>query len=126
VLHHEGELCLDPGGDEAVRRHQAAIGKEHVVEQHTGIRLVDVERALHRLRGQPDLVALDDTSLSELDVDPGLLDRVSVGNRDVGEILRKLPDLDTALLRLMQAAGAGADVVLGKGHERLRNRDAAR
>ena len=63
MLHHEGELGLDPGGDEAVRRHQAAIGKEHVVEQDAGIRLVDIERALHRLRGQADLVAFDDAAL---------------------------------------------------------------
>ena len=63
LLHHKGEFGLDPCGDEAVRRHQAAIGKEHVVEQHAGIRLVDIERALHRLRGQADLVALDDAAL---------------------------------------------------------------
>ena len=58
--------------------HEAAIGKEHVVEQDAGIRLVDVERALHRLRGQADLVAFDDAALGDLDRDPRLLDRIGV------------------------------------------------
>ena len=78
LLHDEGELGLDARGDEAVGRHKAAIGKEHVVEQDAGIRLVDIERALHRLRGQADLVAFDDAALRDLDLDPRLLDRVGV------------------------------------------------
>ena len=78
LLHHEGKLGLDAGGDEAVGRHQAAIGKEHVVEQDAGIRLVDIERALHRLRGQADLVALHDAALRHFHLDPGLLDRIGI------------------------------------------------
>ena len=76
LLHDEGEFGLDARGDKAVGRHQAAIGKEHVVEQDAGIRLVDIERALHRLRGQADLVALDGAARRDLHLDPGLLDRV--------------------------------------------------
>ena len=116
MLHDEGQFGLDPGGDEAVDRHQAAIGKEHVVEQHAGIRLVDVERALHRLRGQADLVAFDDAALGELDLDPRLLDRVGVVDGDAGMIQRELPDLLAGLFRLMQPFGGAADIVFGKGH----------
>ena len=83
-LHDEGELGLDARGDEAIRGHEPAIGKEHVVEQHAGIRLVDIERALHRLRGQADLVAFDDAALGDLDLDPCLLDRVGVVDGDAG------------------------------------------
>ena len=62
LAHDEGEFGFHARGDEAIGRHEPAIGKEHVVEQHAGIRLVDIERALHRLRGQADLVAFDDAA----------------------------------------------------------------
>ena len=75
------------------RRHEAAIGEEHVVEQHAGIRLVDIERALHRLGGEADLVAFDDAAFGELDVDPRLLDRIGVRDGDAGMIERDLADL---------------------------------
>ncbi len=86
LLHDEGKLGLDPRADEAVGWHEPAIGKEHVVEQHAGIRLVDIERALHRLRGQADLVALDDAAFGDLDLDPRLLDRIGILDGDVGII----------------------------------------
>ena len=115
LLHDEGEFGLDPGGDEAVGRHEAAIGKEHVVEQHAGIRLVDIERALHRLRGQADLVAFDDAALGDLDLDPGLLDRVGVRDGDAGMIQRQLPDLLAGFFRLMSRSAASCGYRLWKG-----------
>ena len=101
-------------------RHQAAIGKEHVVEQDAGIRLVDIERALHRLRGQADLVAFDDAALGDLDLDPRLLNGVGVSMRDAGMVQRNLPDLRAGLLRLVQPFGGDADIVFGEGHVRPR------
>ncbi len=88
LLHHKGKLGLDPRADKAVRWHEAAIGKEHVVEQNPGVRLVDAERALHRLRCETDLVAFDDAALGDLDFDPRLLDRVGVRDGDSGMIER--------------------------------------
>ena len=116
VLHHERQFGLDAGGDETVRRHEAAIGKEHVVEQHAGIRLVDIERALHRLRGQADLVALDDAALGDLHLDPRLLDRIGVRDRDAGMFQRNLPDLLAGFFRVVEPFGGDADFVVGEGH----------
>ena len=116
MLHDERQFGFDARADEAVRRHEAAIGKEHVVEQDAGIRLVDIERALHRLRGQADLVAFDDAALGDLHLDPRLLNRIGVLDRDAGMVQRKLPDLRAGLFRLIQPLGGAADVVCGKGH----------
>ena len=88
LLHDERQFGFDARGDEAVGGHEAAIGKEHVVEQDAGIRLVDIERALHRLRGQADLVAFDDAALGDLDLDPCLLDRIGVRDGDAGMLQR--------------------------------------
>src|SRR4051812_16930437 len=116
LAHDEGELGFHPRGDEALRRDQATIGEEHVVQQHAGIRLVDAERALHRLRGQADFVSPDDAPLGNLDVDPSLLNRVGVSDADVGKVLRELPDLCTGLFRLVQTVRASSDIVVGKRH----------
>ncbi len=62
-------------------------------------------------------MSLDDAPLGDLDVDPGLLDRVGILDRDRGIILRQLTDLAAALLRLVQAPGGAADVVLREGHK---------
>ena len=116
LLHHEREFGLDARGDEAIRRHEAAIGKEHVVEQDAGIRLVDIERALHRLRGQADLVAFDGAALGDLHLDPCLLDRIGVRNGNAGMVQRDLPDLRAGFFRLIEPFGGAADIVWGKGH----------
>ena len=61
-------------------------------------------------------MALDDASLGNLDVDPCLLNRVGIGDADVGEVLRELPDLRAGLLRLVQTPRASLDIVVGKRH----------
>ena len=61
-------------------------------------------------------MAFDEASLSDLDVDRRLLNRVGIGDGDVREILRKLPDLHAGLLRLVQTARASKDIVFGKRH----------
>jgi hypothetical protein len=116
LVHDEGEFRLHAGCDEAVGGNEPPIGEEHVIQQHARIRLVDVERALHGLRGQADLVASDDTAFAKLDVDPGLLNRVGVPDGDGGIILRQLPDLLARLLRLVQAGRATLDIVGGERH----------
>jgi hypothetical protein len=92
------------------------IGKEHVVEQNAGIRLVDPERALHRFRRQTDLVASDGAAFGKFDLDPRLLDGIGVLNGDSGVIQRYLPDLLLRLLRPMQPFGGKADIVFAQGH----------
>ena len=87
-LHHECQFGFDPRADKAVGRHKTAIGKEHVVEQNAGIRLVDPKRALHCLRREANLVAFDDAALSELDLDPRLLDGIGVLDGEAGMIQR--------------------------------------
>ncbi len=113
LSHNERQLRFHARADKTVRRHQAAIGKKHVVEQDAGVRLVDAERALHRLRRQPDLVALHDAPLGEFDLDPGLLDRIGVRNGDVWMIERQLPDLFPRLFRLIKPLGGEPDIVFG-------------
>ena len=114
LFHDEREFGFDPRADETIRRHEAAIGKEHVVEQNAGIRLVDIKRALHRFRGEADLVAFDDAALRHLDLDPRLLDRIGVLDGDAGMVQRELPDLLAGLFRLVEPLGGKADIVLGK------------
>src|SRR5665213_1134450 len=125
LLHDEGELGFDPRADKAIRRHQPAIGEEHVVEQHAGIRLVDIERALHRFRGEADLVALDHVAPRDLDRDPRFLDRVGVLDGDAGMVQRNLPDLLAGFFRIVEPLGGEADIILGEGHARsmLRERE---
>ncbi len=96
----------------------AAIGKEHVVEQDAGIRLVDIKRALHRLRGQADLVAFNGTARCHFHLDPGFLNSVGIFNGYAGMIERKLPDLLAGLLGMIEPLGGDSDFVSGKGHGR--------
>jgi hypothetical protein len=117
-LHHERQFGFNPCADEAVRRHEAAIGEKHVIEQTPRIRLVDAERALHRLRGEADLVAFDEAALGEFDLDPRLLDRIGVFDGNAGMIQRELPDLPPGLFCLMQPLGGETDIVCCQGHAR--------
>src|SRR6266568_8091556 len=87
-LHYERQFGFDPRTDEAVGWHEAAIGKEHVVEKNPGIRLIDTKRALHGLRCEADLVAFDDAALGDLDLDPRLLDGIGVLDSDARVIQR--------------------------------------
>ena len=61
-------------------------------------------------------MAFDDAAFSELDVDPRALNRVSIGDSDRGIVLRELPDLLAALLRLVQAVRANLNIVVGERH----------
>ena len=83
-LQHEGELDLDPWRVEAIERNRRGVGIEHVGEQHAVIGLGDADGVLHRLRGQADLVALDDAAAAELQLGPGALDRVGVLDGEAG------------------------------------------
>ncbi len=116
LLHDEGKLCFDPGSDKAFRWHQTTIVKEHVVEENAGIRLIDVERALHCLRSQPDLVTFHHAALRNLDLDPLLLDPVGVFDGDGRIFERNLTDLLAGFLGLVEPFSCGGNVDLREGH----------
>ncbi len=109
VLQDERQFHLDARHDETADRDVAAFREEHVVEKATAIRLGDIRRALHRSRGEADLVALQRASLGNLVAHPFALDGVGVLDGNVGKVERKLPYLGAALLSRVQTGGASRD-----------------
>ena len=83
LAENEGELDLDPRQAIILMRDAAAVGDHHVVEQVAVIRLVDLRGALHRFRGQPDLVADQPGAGRDLAVGHRGGDRVGVLHGDV-------------------------------------------
>ena len=81
---HEGKLDLDARPAIARMLHLGAVGNDHVVVQIAEVGLVDVGRALHRLRGEPHLV----TNQLAPRRDPALVhdgrDRIGILDRDAG------------------------------------------
>jgi len=61
-------------------------------------------------------VALDDAAGGDLDLDPRLLDRIGVIQRDIGKFLRELADLRARPFGAVEPLGGGADLVLREGH----------
>jgi hypothetical protein len=61
-------------------------------------------------------MALDDTALGDLALDPRLLDRIGILDSDGRIILRQLPDLLLRFFRLMKPLGGKTDIVLGQSH----------
>ena len=105
LAEHEGELDLDAGQAEILVRHLGAVGDHHVVEQVAVIRLVDLGGALHRLRGEPDLVADQLGARRDLAVRDEGRDRVGILDDDVGEGLGELDRLFALLFGLHQDIG---------------------
>jgi hypothetical protein len=95
-------------------RHLGAVGDHHVVEQVAVIRLVDLRGALHRLRGQPDLVADQLGAGGDLAIGDLGGDRVGVLHGDVGPGLGELDGLFALLLGGDQ--DIGGLVAIGVGH----------
>ncbi|CUR69699.1 hypothetical protein BN2877_51390 [Achromobacter xylosoxidans] len=108
LAQHEGQLHFQARQDEAAGGNVAAVLEEHVIEQHAEIGLVDLRRQLHGARGQADLVAALDAAFAQLDVHPGALDGVGVGDGDVGVLQRDLADLLAAAFGVVQARRQGA------------------
>jgi hypothetical protein len=71
-------------------------------------------------------VTFDDAAFADLDLNPRLLGRIGVLDGDGGKFLRQLADLRARLLGAVQALGGGADVFLGKGHDKPAKRDVRR
>src|SRR6185437_16051331 len=73
-----------------VGRDAGAVAVGHVVEEDAEVGFGDADGALHRLRRQADLVALDAATLAQLERCPRLLDRVGVLDGHAGVLERKL------------------------------------
>jgi hypothetical protein len=63
--------------------------KHHVIEQDPAVRDVDVERILHRFRGQPDLPANHLAPLSQLGAVNRVLHSISVVHPHLWVLFRK-------------------------------------
>ena len=99
LAHDEGELDLDPRPAIVRVRNLGAVGDHHVVEQVPVVGLVDLRGALHRLGGQPDLVA--DQLGAGRDLALGHLGRDRVGILD-GDVRPGLGELDRLLALLLR------------------------
>ena len=114
----EDEHQFDLDARRAVIRvvHLGAVGHHHGVEEMTVIRLVDLRRGLHRLRGQADLVADNLGALRHLVLDDEILNRIGVVEIDVRPSLRRLHHLPARFLGGQQR-GRGI-LPVGLGHHR--------
>ncbi len=98
LAENERQLDLDPRPAIILVRHLGAVGNHHGVEQMAVVRLVDLRGALHRLRGQPDLVADQFGAGRDLALRDLGGDRVGVLHGDVRPGLRELHRLLAVLL----------------------------
>jgi hypothetical protein len=105
LAEHEGELDLDARRAVVLVRHLGAVGDDHRLEQVAVVRLVDLRGGLHRLGGEPDLVA--DQLLARRHAAFGAFGRNRVGvlEIDVGERDRELRRLFARLRRVHQDVG---------------------
>ncbi len=94
----ESKLDLDPRQAIILMRNARAVGDHHVVEQVAVIRLVDLRGALHRLRGEADLVADELCAGRDLAIGHRGRDRVGVLHGDAGPGLGELNRLFALLL----------------------------
>ena len=69
-----------------------AVLDVHVVGEHPEVGFVDAEHLLHRLRRQPDLVTELPATVAEEVLDVRQLDRVRVGDRQLGVGIRQRSD----------------------------------
>ncbi len=111
---NEGKLDLDPRPAIVLVRNFGAVRDHHVIEQVPVIRLVDLRGALHRLRGQADLVA--DQLRPGGHLAPGHFggDGIGVLDGDVGPGLGELDRLLALLFRAHEYVGGFLAVGIGQ------------
>ena len=113
LAHDEGELDLDPRLAIVRVRHLGAVADHLVVEDVAVVRLVDHRGALHRLRGQADLVADQLAALLDLALHHVGGDGVGILDGDVREGLRERRRLFAVFRRLHQNVGGLLAVGVG-------------
>ena len=111
--HQKGDLGLHPWLDEPAFRNRRAIGEDHVVEQHSRIRRVDLQLFLHGARGETDLPADARSALRQLQGDKVRLHRIGLvqGHAGMGE--REKADLPARRLGGQKGACSGSDLLGG-------------
>ena len=108
------DLDLDPGVAVAAGRTGRPRRDLHVGEQVAVVGLVDAHHLLHRLRGEPDLVAVDARARLEPPADVQQLDLVGVDDVDVGPGLAQRRDRGTLDLGVPESVGDRAAYVVGE------------
>ncbi len=93
-----------------------AVVESHVVEQHAAVGNIDVQRVLHRLRGQADLPADYRAAGFQLAADKRRLHRIGVGHFHVRMADGQQPDLPAGRVGLEQILGRPLDFVFRKRH----------
>src|SRR3984885_13078844 len=111
---HEGQFDLDPRQAKILMRDARPVGDHHRVEEVAVVRLVDLRGALHRLRGQADLVADELCARRDFPARHLARDRVGVLHGDAWPSLGELYGLFTLFLRRHQSIGGF--VAIGVGH----------
>jgi hypothetical protein len=69
---------------------------------------------LHRATGQADLAALDFAPLCQLQIHPGILDRIGVGHCHQREILTETANLMAKLFGMVQSFSCSRVVTWGQ------------
>ena len=111
LVEHEGQLGLDAQAEEALARDDGAVAVEHVVEQDAEIGLGDADGTLHGLRGEADLVPLDDAAVALLQGHPRVLDGIGVVDRHARVLERELAAGDARALRLVEPERGGLELL---------------
>ena len=114
LAHDEGELDLDPRPAIVLVRNLGAIRDHHVVEEVPVIRLVDLRGALHRLGGQPDLVADQLGAAGDLALGHFGGDGIGVLDGEVRPGLGQLNRLFALLFRAHQNVGGFLAIGFGQ------------
>ena len=111
---HEGQLDLDQRPVHPAARHDATLEHEPVVEHRPVVGLAGVEQLAHRLRREPDLVALDDPPRLDLELGHGHRDPVGVRHVGVGIGLRDRRDRLVVELGAIERGGGRGDLLVGQ------------
>jgi hypothetical protein len=114
---NEGELDLDARQAVARVLHLCAVGDHHRIHQVPVVGLVDLRGRLHRLRGQPDLVADQLRAPFDPVIGDRGRDRVRVLDGDVGVGGGELHRLLLRLEGVQQRLDALLSFGFGQGHE---------
>ena len=107
---HEGDLDLDERVVHRAARNCVALEDEPVVEQRAVVRFRGSGQRAHRLRGQPDLVTLDDPPGRHLQLGDGHRDAVGVVDVGVGIRRRDRRDQFSGQLGVVQRLGGFVDL----------------
>src|SRR5215469_11775376 len=109
LAQNKSKFVLEHRRNKPMDRYLCSVLIKHVVEQDAVVGLVDAEHRLHGPRGKANLVPDNFATFGELDIDPRLLHRVTVGIGDFGILCGRKPDHPPGLLGGVKLAGESRD-----------------